>query len=156
MIDLIQIGILLVIAYFWGSRVERKHLKSLAEREATLPTIPVIQFDRKNFPYEVESVKLVHANVVIGADYFKTMLSGLVNLFGGNISTLESVLARGRREAVVRLKQQALDADYIANLRYETCEISGNSYREAPKIENYAYATAIYLKKTHAIPASAV
>lgn len=153
--DLIQFGVLLVLAYFWGGYVEKKHYKSLAEREARLPPVPVIIFDRHNFPHEVESVQMISANVVIGADYFKTVLAGLVNFFGGNVSVLESVLERGRREAVIRLKEQALQADFIANLRYETSEVSKNSRTEAPKIENYAYATAIYLKK-NAVPAHAI
>lgn len=145
--DIIFFVGMLVVAFFWGGHVERKHYKSLARREAALPPIPVIAFDRNNFPHEVESVKLVSANVVLAADYFKTVLAGLVNFFGGNISVLESVLERGRREAVLRLKEQALDADFIANLRYETSEVSENNRASAPKIENYAYATAIYLKK---------
>lgn len=147
MSDIIVAGTLLVVAYFWGGRVEKRHYESIADRESKLPPIPVIEFDRNNFPYEVETVKMISANVVIGADYFKTVLASLVNLFGGNISVLESVLDRGRREVVIRLKEQARNADFIANLRYETSEVSSNSGREAPKIENYAYATAIYLKK---------
>ncbi len=147
MSDIIVAGALFVVAYFTGGHIEKKHYKSINDREAKLPHIPVIEFDRNNFPYEVENMKMISANVVIGADYFKTVLAGLVNLFGGNISVLESVLDRGRREVVIRLKEQALNADFIANLRHETSEISGDNGREALKVENYAYATAIYLKK---------
>jgi len=144
--DLIIFIALLVIAYISGTIVEKNHLKKLDEREANLPKVPVITYDRKSFDKDVQEVKLISANTVIGADFFKTYLSGLVNFFGGNISVLESVLQRARREAVVRVKEMAKDADYIADLRYETTEISSRR-RESLKVEIYAYATAIYLKK---------
>ncbi len=147
MYDLIFFATLLIVAFFWGGHVERRHYASIKEREGKLPRIPVINFDRNNFPHDVASVKMVTGNTVIAADYFKTILSQLVSVFGGNIAVLESVLDRGRREALVRMKQQALDADFIANLRLETTTLSAEGGREMPKVEVYAYATAVYLKK---------
>lgn len=141
---------LLVVAYFWGSHVEKKHYDSLQQRERNLPKIPVIQFNRHQFEYDVDSVKMISGSVVLGADYFKTVLSGLINIFGGNISVLESVLERARREAVLRMRDKAPTADFIADVRFETTEIFENSKKSAPKIEIYAYATAIYLRK-HAV-----
>lgn len=148
MLDWIIFFTMLVVAFFWGGHVERKHYVSIRAREDALPFIPVVQYERNNFPYAVESVTLVQGSTVIGADYFKAVLAGLVSFFGGNIAALESVLDRGRRESLLRLKQQAAGADFLANLRYETTEISGSSSRGAlPKVEFFAYATAITLKK---------
>lgn len=147
MADIIIFFILLVITFITGTLIEKKHLKSLEMRENTLPKVPVINFDRHTFNQPVETVNMLSANAVIGADYFKTVLSNLVSIFGGNISAIENVLQRARREAVIRLKQQSFGADFLANLRYETTILTDASSRNTPKVEIYAYATAIYLKK---------
>jgi uncharacterized protein YbjQ (UPF0145 family) len=148
--DILFLIVLLCVAFFWGSHVEKSHYKSISEREKQLPPIPVILTNHRQPLENVASVKMISGNVVVGADYFKTTLSGLVNFFGGNIATLESVMERARREAVLRAKYQALDADFIADLRYETTEVSGGEQKESLKVEAYAYATAIYLNK-HAL-----
>ena len=147
MFDLIFFATAMVVTFFWGTRVEKKHYASIREREAKLPQIPVIHFNRNSFTHDVETVKMISGNAVVGADYFKTVLGSLVSFFGGNISVLESVLDRARREAIIRARKQAPDADFIANLRYETTEISEAGQRSAPKVEVYVYATAIYLKR---------
>lgn len=144
--DLLVFLILMVVAYSFGTIGEKRHLRSLAEREAKLRPIPVITYDRHIFSEDVRSVQMVTGSVVIGADYFKTVLSGLINFFGGNISVLENVLSRGRREAVLRLKEKCQDADFLADLRYETADL-GKRANSPPVVEVYTYATAIYLKK---------
>ena len=141
---------LLVITYAWGTYCEKKHYASIREREDALPPVPVVGFDRRQakFDGEVASMEMVYGSVVVGADYFKYYLSNLISFFGGNIATLENVLDRGRREAVIRLKQKALTADYLVNLRYETSQIDNSKDgQNIPKVEVYAYATAVYLKK---------
>ena len=52
---------------------------------------------------------MVTGNVVISVDYFKTVVAGLRNLVGGNVNTYETLLDRARREALLRLQQQALE-----------------------------------------------
>lgn len=145
--DLLFFIVLLCVAFFWGTHVEKAHYKSINGRERLLPPIPVITTTHRQPLENVASVEMISGSVVVGADYFKTTLAGLVNFFGGNIATLESVMDRARREAVLRVKHQALDADFITNLRYETTEISGGGEKELLKVEAYAYATAVYLKK---------
>jgi hypothetical protein len=49
MVDLIQFVVLLSAAFFWGRRVEKRHYRSIVERERSLPKIPVIAFDRRQF-----------------------------------------------------------------------------------------------------------
>ena len=86
--------------------------------------------------------QLVIGSVVIASDYFKVFLASLANFFGGSVVSYETLLDRGRREAVLRMKQQAkdLDAELVFNVKFETMTVGGR----APSIEVLAYGTALY------------
>jgi uncharacterized protein YbjQ (UPF0145 family) len=88
-------------------------------------------------------VKLITGNVVISIDYFKKILAGLINFFGGNISAYETLIDRARREAVLRMKESAKGASEIINIRIETTSILKNT-QSVGAIEVIAYGTAIY------------
>ena len=52
---------------------------------------------------------------------------------------------RGRREAILRMKEQCADADLIVNLRIETSRISkGAKRRSLGTVEVFAYGTALW------------
>ena len=143
--DQILIVIILVtLGYFFGRRAENKHFKSLIEREKVMNSLPAMasRMPPQDGKYEQT---LVSGNVVIANDYFKTFVAGLRNLFGGKIRTYETLLDRARREAVLRMKEQAkaLGAELIFNVKYETSSISGNDSRKLPIIEVHAYGTAL-------------
>lgn len=139
MTDLIFIFVLLVITYFTGSVIERKHYKSIRKREAELD---VAVINLKNIElFNVDSAEMISANTVVASDYFKRFLASLRNIFGGNVSSLESLVDRARRESVLKIKAQAQDAEYIANLRYQTTTLSKGM------VEVIAYATAVYKQK---------
>ena len=143
--DQILIVIVLVtLGYFFGRRAESKHFKSLIEREKVMNSLPAMasRMPPQDGKYEQT---LVSGNVVIANDYFKTFVAGLRNLFGGKIRTYETLLDRARREAVLRMKEQAkaLGAELIFNVKYETSSISGNDSRKLPIIEVHAYGTAL-------------
>jgi len=87
---------------------------------------------------------LVHGHVVVSVDYFKQILAGLRNVFGGTVQSYETLLDRARREAVLRMKECCPTADQILNLRIETSSISkGDSGDRIGSIEVLAYGTAI-------------
>jgi len=143
--DQILIVVILVsLGYFFGRRAEQKHFKSLIERETVMIQLPAMasRMPPQDSQYEQ---RLVSGNVVIANDYFKTFVAGLRNLFGGKISTYETLLDRGRREAVLRMKDQAqqFGADLVFNVKYETSSISGQDSRKMPIIEVHAYGTAL-------------
>ena len=83
--------------------------------------------------------------MVIANDYFKAFVAGLRNLFGGKIRTYETLLDRARREAILRMKEEAqkLGADFVFNIKYETSNISGQYSKRLPVIEVHAYGTAL-------------
>ena len=85
-------------------------------------------------------------SVVISADYFKIFASSLRNLVGGRVVVYESLLDRGRREAILRMKEQAIawGGTQIYNVRLETSNIGSQAGgRGLAAIEVTAYGTAI-------------
>lgn len=142
--QLIFVAVFVTLGYFFGRRAEKKHIKSLIQRESILNTLPAIASRMPPIDARYEQT-LVSGNVVIANDYFKTFVAGLRNLFGGKISTYESLLDRARREALLRMKESAqeLGADFVFNVKYETSSISGQSKKKIPIIEVHAYGTAL-------------
>jgi len=136
--------ILLSLGYFFGRRAEKKHYKSIIEREQIMNALPAMA---SRFPPVGEKFEqtLVAGSVVIANDYFKTFAAGLRNLFGGKVSSYETLLDRARREAILRMKEQAqvIQADYVFNVKYETASISKGKRNKMPMIEVLAYGTAL-------------
>lgn len=142
--QLLYVAVFVTLGYFFGRRAEKKHFKSLIERESQMNQLPAMASRMPPQDGKYDQV-LVSGNVVIANDYFKTFVAGLRNLFGGKISTYESLLDRARREALLRMKEEAdkLGADLVFNVKYETANISGQSSKKPPIIEAHAYGTAL-------------
>lgn len=147
---LIQIGIFLVllaIGFFAGRASEKRHFRELAALEASLRDILV--FNERRLPPGVPfaSGTLVVGSVVIAEDYFKRIAAGLRGLVGGRVGVYESLLDRGRREAIVRMKEEARKrgATMIFNVRLETSSLSEDQSGRAPMFsaEFIAYGTAL-------------
>ncbi len=141
---------LIVLALITGSIIEHQHLNSLREREARL-RIGVTNLEPGDLA-GVEMRAIVGGQAVIAADRFKVWLGNLVSIFGGELKTLTSVMARARREAILRMLQQAEDlgADQVWNVRLDTSNIGKGEEgrgRGGVMAEIYAYGTAIRLRK---------
>lgn len=145
---LIQLGIflaLLAMGYLFGRRAERRHYKSIFEREERMRHLLVLN---ERFPPEGmlgHRTDMVCGSVVISVDYFKTVVAGLRNLVGGNISAYESLLDRARREAILRMQEQAasIGAEAVINMKFETARVSGNAAQAIGSVEVLAYGTAL-------------
>lgn len=145
--DLLIAIALLIICYFTGRSREKKHYKSIREREVKLYKQPHINFSKNvNISQPVKNAKLVSASVVIGCDYFKVFLASLRNIFGGNVSAYESVLDRGRREAILRIRESAyrMNADLVMNIKIETVMLSEQTMSQ---VCITAYGTAVEYDK---------
>jgi len=137
---------LLALGYFFGSRTESRHYTSIRQREKHLQTLPAVTIKTVDHPArDIENAVLVQGSAVISIDYFKRILAGLRNIFGGNVTSYESLVDRARREATLRMKEAAGDAHIILNTRIETSAIgqSANQHRAIGSIEAIAYGTAI-------------
>ena len=145
--DLLIAIALLIICYFTGRSREKKHYKSIREREVKLYKQPHINFSKNvNISQPVKNAQLVSASVVIGCDYFKAFLASLRNIFGGNVSAYESVLDRGRREAILRIRESAyrMRADLVMNIKIETVMLSEQTMSQ---VCITAYGTAVEYDK---------
>lgn len=140
------------IGYYFGSHAEKKHYAEIQVREAQMRDLPGVTFRKVPEDKDIEEVLLVTGSVVIAVDYFKVFVAGLRNIFGGRVSSYESLVDRARREAVLRMKDEArrIQADMILNQRIETSNLSegaGTRSGGAPSIEAMAYGTAVRFRK---------
>jgi len=143
-INLVVIIVPIALGYFIGKYLEKKHYASIHKREKELAYIPAIVLKKPLQPDMVTSARLVSGSVVISIDKFKRLVAALRNIFGGNIASFESLIDRARREAILRMKEQATDADEIINIRIETSSISKNSRKGSiGSVEAFAYGTAL-------------
>ncbi len=135
---------LLLIGYITGSLIEKRHFKAIRSREEEMVKSPAITLKKPLNVQNISTCRLVNGSVVISIDYFKRFLASLINIFGGNIGAYETLLDRARREAILRMKEDANNASEIINIRIETSSISKNSTKNVGTVEVLAYGTAIY------------
>ena len=148
--DLVIIITCLVICYITGSTIEKNHFKDIKSREVALYKSLCVTYGKAfSRSPKIKNSFLVSSSVVIGCDYFKSFLAGLRNLFGGNVSAYESVLDRGRREAVLRMREYALaqKANAVINVKVETVMLDPLGTKQNPKVCVTAYGTAIEYDK---------
>lgn len=144
--DLLILLGLLVTGYVVGSIVERRHYKSIFEREKQLIALPATNIEILP-PGKHQYLGLVSGNVVISVDYFKRFIAGLRDLFGGRHSSYESLIDRARREAILRMKASCPPGTTaIMNMRIETAAVGSQHIGRRNGIaclEVCAYGTAI-------------
>ena len=120
--------VLIVGAYLIGSYIERSHFKLLLQRERESASFPTVNFETLPPTWEVHNSGLVTGSVVISLDYFKRIVAGLKAMLGGRIKTYEPLLDRARREAMLRMKDQAAARgfDAVINVRMETSRLASS------------------------------
>ncbi len=151
---MIQFGFplgLLIVTFFIGGAIERRHFQELKHREELLRTLPAITLQHPPKEWVVASSGLVTGNVVISVDYFKRFLAGLRGLFGGRVKAYETLLDRARREALLRLKESAERSGYraIVNVRLETSRLAsgGRDGKGTAGVEVLAFGTGLALSR---------
>ncbi len=146
---LINIGIslfLIFLAKITGMILEKRHFRSILQREEELKEIPVTNLRQPPKDKNIEGSWLCTGSVVVGSDYFKRFAASLKTLLGGRLRAFETLLERGRREAILRLKEEARGqgANMVINVRLETSSISqGQGKKTFASSEIVAYGTAI-------------
>lgn len=140
---------LLALGFFVGWRREQNHLEDLSRRERELGDIGVTQL--KTFPGNVPGPlppAVFFGETAIATDYFKSFMAKLRNLFGGEVRSYQNLLARARRESLLRILEQARRKGYnaVCNVRYETADVGGNStLRKTAMVCMLASATAYFV-----------
>ena len=144
MMDFIIFLTLLALGYGFGRYAELSHFKSIRKREQTLRHIPAIATKIPDPTLRARETHLVMGSVVISVDYFKRFIASLRNLIGGRVTSYETLLDRARREAILRMKEeaQALGAKLVFNIKLETASISQGQRGAIGSVEVLAYGTA--------------
>ena len=143
--DILVFLTLLGVGYFIGNRRERKHYEDIKRREKSTLHVPVMSWGAKQeLPYAHDAEMFV-GSVVVANDYFKTISASLRNLVGGRVTVYETLIDRGRREAMLRMKESAIEwgASQVLNVRFETANIAGQSRGGMGAVEIMAYGTGI-------------
>lgn len=138
-------ALLLLIGVFFGTRAQKKHIADLNMREEALRHIIVTNL--KVLPASETPPQLVTGSVVIAFDYFRRFIAFFVMLVGGRITMYEDMLDRARREALLRLLEDAdtKGAREVHNVRFEFSRV-GSSAKGANVgggAELLAYGTAV-------------
>ena len=147
---------LLLVAFVTGEWLERRHYKSIRHREERWKKLPAVTLERLPNPegWSEDRSGLVTGHVVVSVDHFKRFVAALRGLFGGRIRAYETLMDRARREAVLRLKQSALQQGYhaVINLRLQTARLASSRRKGkgTAGIEILAYGTGIRLQKSGA------
>lgn len=145
MIDMIVVLSLIFLGFVFGRWAECRHFKSIQRREKKYRDL--LCFSERFPPVDqnVRTVDLVAGNVVISIDYFKRVTAGLRMLFGGRVRAYESLLERARREAILRMKEDAINkgAKSVFNVKLETASISKGGDQQIGSVEVIAYGTAL-------------
>jgi len=137
-LQVVSVGVLGWLVATW---FERRHFKSMDEREIPLQGIKLTTAKRIS-SCEPEGVTLLIGSVVVAHDYFRTLIIFFRRVIGGNIKPYEKLVERGRREALIRLKEEAelRGIDKVINVRFTTNSVAG---RFLHAIEMVAYGTGI-------------
>jgi uncharacterized protein YbjQ (UPF0145 family) len=139
--------VLIGLGYLVGHWREQCHLKSLALREEALGHIVVTDLKTVADAETASSGCLVMGEAVIATDYFKSIAMQLRNLIGGEMKSMQSLVDRARREAIVRMLEQAhrAGATEVHNVRLETSNIRSGApkAKAAISVEMLAFGTAV-------------
>lgn len=146
MFELVVIFSLLTLGYVAGSIIEQNHYANIKVREHRTQRVPIYNIGAKQPLPDATSAKFFVGSVVISSDYYKAFLAQFSQWLGGQIFAYDSLLDRGRREALLRMKEDAIrwGAKKVVNVRLETATI-GNSNGDSGilSIEVIAYGTGL-------------
>jgi len=146
MFEILSFLVLLGLGYAVGGSRNRRHLQHLDAEEKKLQNLSTTTGILIPGSSALHQPRLVCGGTVISVDYFKRAFAILRTITGGRVKSYESLLERGRREAVLRMKQDAQrqGADAIINVRIETTRIAnGRSNQQIAGLEILAYGTAV-------------
>ena len=146
LIGLIVFAVLMIVGRVFGGLAEKRHYERIVQREHALRTILVFNEARPSADLGVRRGQLVVGSVVIAEDYFKRFAASLKSIFGGRLTAYESLVDRGRREAILRMKEEAraLGAKMVFNVRLETSTLNDSTNPKALfSAEFIAYGTAL-------------
>jgi uncharacterized protein YbjQ (UPF0145 family) len=136
--------ILILVGLIVGKGVELHHFRQLDSDEAQYRDMLVTNLKTVPPQYADSQPFLVMGAAVIATDYFKVFAAGLRTLFGGEVKSYVTLMERARRQAVLRMLEQARSqgAAVVWNVRYETSTTQGQQKKKPGGVEILVYGTA--------------
>lgn len=136
----LQTGLVALAGWSLATYMEYRHNKQMSVREGELED--VIITSAKHPTPDMKQGSLIIGSVVVSHDFFRTLLIQIRKIIGGNIINYERLLRRGRREAFIRMQEEAKIRGFkkIINVRFGSSHIAG---RFLPAIELTAYGTGV-------------
>lgn len=145
---LLSLGILvglLLLGFTVGHLLEARHFGSIRTREQETKGFPTLTFVPSD--WTMSDASLVQGSVVVSMDYWKRFLATIRGLVGGRVRSIEPMLDRGRREAILRMKEAAIaqGSSAVVNVRLETARLATKrgDNKGTAGVEVLAYGTAI-------------
>lgn len=131
----------LIIGGIWGHVGQLRHFKNIEKAELELSDVTLFNTKPKDV-LSAEQTMLVQGNVFMSIDYFRFFLGHWRNILGGKVSTFETNLERGRREALIRMRRAAKKqgANGVYNIKIQSMAIGTGK-----GVEVLAYGTAVKL-----------
>lgn len=136
----LQAGTFAFLGWLVAWTLERRHNNQMTSREMQLADISVTT--AKHAQENTKNGILIYGSVVVAHDFFRTFFIQIRKLIGGNIKAYERLVKRGRREAFIRLKEDARlrGFDKVINVRFTGSHVAG---RFISAVELVAYGTGI-------------
>ncbi|MCP5060274.1 MAG: YbjQ family protein [bacterium] len=138
---------LLAMGFFIGKAIESAHLRALRRREIHWRRISISTLETPPDGWRIARTGLVDGSVVVSIDHWKRLLAGLRAFFGGRIRSYESLLERARREALLRMQEQAHERGFhgIVGTRLETARLASASRdgKGTAGVEILAFGTGV-------------
>lgn len=147
---LIIVFLIGAILYLASRLAEKTHIVSLYRREHELQHI--LATSSQDIPLtdqKIEKSELVMGTAVYTHNPLKKVITHLLSFTGGRLTAYEELLDRARREALIRLKEQAYSADMIVNVRVHTTSTDQPSHQTSGNVEAIAAGTAVYFTDTN-------
>ncbi|TVQ63409.1 MAG: hypothetical protein EA379_04005 [Phycisphaerales bacterium] len=129
-----------------GLSLVRTHERSLDRREGGLTGIRLDNRKAPDDPSAIMDSALVVGHVVLAADPLSVVRTRLRLVVGGEARSMGRLIRRARREALIRLREDAIakGAAEVWNVRFETSSISRRGKRpKAMQIEMLVTGTAV-------------
>ena len=149
-LGLLCFAVPLLMGWVIGSSVERRHFSELDDREDRIrSTMIITQMKRPLYPaIGQRPAQIVTSEVVIATDYLKTFLAGWRSFFGGEVRSYRTLMERARREAVLRIIEEAetLGFNAVGNIRLSPCEIGGKAANAVILASGTAYHSNIAIR----------
>ncbi len=135
-----QAILVFVVAWCVVTYLEKRHLKDISVQEENLSDIHLNNMKRSHD--STSDGAMVVGSVVIAHDFVRSFLIFWRKLFGGNISYYDRLVVKGRRVAILRMKEEANIRGMSSVVGVRFCTTALTNRKRVKGVEIVAYGTA--------------